>query len=319
MRQLEAFVAVADTRSFRLAGERLHLTASAISQVVAELEEQVGFRLFDRTTRSVAIAAAGQELIGPALAALRQMQLAQAAALDVRHRASGIVRVAAPLVLAGMVLPQAIAGFHAQRPRVRVWIRDVAVDQLVHFVSEGQCDLAVGPQRLDRENVERTPLFSSPWVIWCARNHPLAAKEAVDWRDLRRHPLVAAGRDHERSLALMDMKRPLQERIEPVDVVENISTALGIAAAGLGVAFSPAYVGVLAFRLGLVMRPIVDPCEERQVCLYRPTERTLAPAAQGFLEYLEKWLVKWHRTEINANTRRVDRSRSLPKDSKKKR
>jgi DNA-binding transcriptional LysR family regulator len=167
-----------------------------------------------------------------------------------------------------------------------VHIRDVPVDRLVDAVASGDADLAMGPDRAVGDDVERIALFNSPWVMWCAPSHPLARRRSVTWAELRAHPLVAAGRDHERSVAQMHEALPGNERITPIDVVDNISTALGIAAADLAATLSPAYVEALAKPLGLVKRSITDPEVMRQVCLYRATRRASAPAAEGFAEYL---------------------------------
>ncbi|MFD2883935.1 LysR substrate-binding domain-containing protein [Pseudomonas lini] len=76
-----------------------------------------------------------------------------------------------------------------------------------------------------------------------------------------------------------------QGRIIPVDIVENVSTALGIAAQGMAATLGPAYVGLLARLLGLTMRPIVQPEVTRQVCIYHSSTRAMSPAAQGFCEF----------------------------------
>ena len=123
-------------------------------------------------------------------------------------------------------------------------------------------------------------------MLWCSPEHPLAARRRLAWGDLRDVALVAAGRDHERSVARMHLNTPEGERIRPVDVVDHITTALGMAAAGIAVTLAPAYVGVLAGKLGLVMRRVVDPETIRQVCLYRPTSRAISPAAEAFGEFL---------------------------------
>lgn len=86
---------------------------------------------------------------------------------------------------------------------------------------------------------------------------------------------------------------PEGERIEPVGVVDNISTALGIAAQGLAATLAPAYVGVMAKPLGLVMRRVVDPETVRKVCLYQPVARKPSPAAEGFAQHLAHWLRDW--------------------------
>jgi len=293
LRQLEAFVVVSDLRSFSAAGERLGLTAQAVSQLVAELEATLEFRLFDRTTRRVDLTSAGRDYLGSAQTVLRHVQAAETAADDVRNRAAGLVRVGAPLVLASTAVPAAIRDYLTKRPKVVVRIRDVPVDTLVDRVAAGDVDFAIGPDRATGADVAAEPLFDSAWVLWCAADHPLAMLPVVRWPDLRHQPLVAAGRDHERGVAQMQLSAPEHERVTPVDVVDNISTALGIAAQGLAATLAPAYVGVLARGFGLVSRRVVEPETVRKVCLYRPLLRTLSPAAQGFAEHLAHWLTKW--------------------------
>lgn len=299
LRQFEAFSAVADTRGFGSAGQRMGLSSSAVSQLVAELEATLGFRVFDRHTRRVELSSAGREFLGVAQTVLRHVQAADSAASDIRHRASGIVRIAAPLVLAGSVLPQAIAQFTHERPKVVIRLRDTPVDALVDRVVAGDVDLAVGPDRSGVQDVLALPAFDSPWVLWCAPSHPLARKRVLRWSDLHDVALVAAGRDHEHSVAQMHASAPEGSRIRPVEVVDNITTALGLAAQGLGATLAPAYVSILASPLGLVSRRVTAPEAIRQVCLYQSSVRSVPPAAQAFAEFLGPWLRAWDR-----NTRR---------------
>jgi DNA-binding transcriptional LysR family regulator len=311
LRQIEVFIAVAETNSFTTAAARMGLTVQAVSQQVAELEHLVGFRLFDRTTRRVALSGSGRDFLGPAGSLLRHARAAESAADDVRHRASGVVRIGAPLVLASVVLPRAMREYAQLRPKVVIRIRDVPVDGLVGAVAAGDVDLAIGPDRASEDDVTAEPLFDSAWVLWCAGDHALARQRApIRWADLREVPLVAAGRDHERNVAQMQLSAPEGVRVTPVDVVDNISTALGIAAQGLAATLAPAYVGVLADLFGLQMRRVVDPETVRKVCLYRSAARTLSPAADGVTEYLSGWLVRWHAAQLAR--RPATRSRRRP-------
>jgi DNA-binding transcriptional LysR family regulator len=311
-RQLEGFIAIAELGSFRAAGERLHLTPSAVSQLISDLEKALGFKLLDRTTRKVKVSSGGLEFIGPARTALHHLTLAASAAADVRDRAAGVVRVAAPLVLAGSALPGAIADYRQLRPKVRVKIRDTSVEQLVDVVASADVDFSIGPDRIVGDNVERTILFDTPWVMWCSPDHYLASQPTVSWPHLRDIPIVAAGRDHERNVARMRASLPESERITPVEVVENTTTALGIAAEGMAVTLAPAYVGVLASRMGLVMRRVVKHEVVRQVCLYTPLNRTSSPAAEGFREHLASWVVEWNKQTTRGIIRRPE---SLSPDS----
>lgn len=299
LRQIEVFLAAAETSSFTSAASRLGLTVQAVSQQVAELENLVGFRLFDRTTRRVALSGSGRDFLGPAETMLRHARAAESAADDLRHRASGVVRIGAPLVLASAVLPSATREYAQMRPKVVIRIRDVPVDGLVAAVAAGDVDLAIGPDHASEEAVVAEPLFDSAWVLWCSADHALARQRTpIRWADLREVPLVAAGRDHERNVAQMQLSAPEGQRVTPVDVVDNISTALGIAAQGLAATLAPAYVGVLADLFGLQMRRVIDPETVRKICLYRSAARTLSPAADGVAAFLAGWLARWHAAQL---------------------
>lgn len=288
-RQLEAFMAVHEENGFGAAAQRMALTPSAVSQLVAELEEAIGFRLFDRHTRKVSLTSAGRDFLGPAAAVLAQLAQAERVAAELRRRAEGHVRVAAPQALAATLLPAAIESFVALRPDIQVHLSDTAVDRLTEAVAGQDVDLAIGPDLPAVDSVVRDALFDSPWVLWCAPTHALAQQDAVRWCDLPAHRLVAAGRDHERSVPAMALDRPPGERIVPHDVVDHVTTALGLAARGLAVTLAPAYVEVLARPLGLVMRRVLEPEATRQVCVYRPARRAGSAAALAFTAHLAQW------------------------------
>ena len=214
-------------------------------------------------------------------------------ASDVRLRGAGVVRVGAPLVLASTAVPAAIRVYLADRPKVVIRVHDVDVDSLVDSVANADVDLAVGPDRVAPASVQSEIAFDSRWVLWCVPSHPLASLKTIRWNRLRDVALVAAGRDHERSVAQMLANALPDARITPVHVVSNVTTALGIASQGLAATLAPAYVGVLAKHFGLVMRRVVDPETIRHVCVYRSSARAVSPAAEGFAEFLLDWLKKW--------------------------
>ena len=302
IRQFEAFLAIVDLHSIGAAADRLGLTSSAVSQLLADLETELGFRLFDRTTRRVNLSSAGQDFLASAESVLRHVRAAAQSADDIRNRAAGIVRIGAPLVLASTALPAAIADYARDKPKVVVRICDTVVEQLVERVESADVDLAIGPDRPSGARVSRDTAFASPWVMWCAPSHALGARRRVQWQQLRDVPIVATGRDHERAVDQMLADLPVEARIVPADVVDNVTTAFGIAARGLAVTLAPAYVAPLARTFGLVMKRIVEPETIREVCLYRSTERALSPPAAGFADFLLPWLRRWDR-ETQADTR----------------
>jgi DNA-binding transcriptional LysR family regulator len=290
LKQLRAFVTVADLQSFSLAAERLSLTPGAVSLLVRDLEAELGFAVFDRTTRRVALSKAGRDYLPAAHQVLRQLQAAVLVAQHVKSRASGIVRVAAPLIVAQAMLPPAIAAYRQQHPDVTVQPVDCAVENLAQMVEDDQTDLSVGPDRPTGDLVERRALYESPWVVWCAPGHPLAARARVTWASLKTETVITAGRDYETMFAPALAATPPSERFAPSLMVEHITSALGLAAAGLGVTVSPMYTGVVARGMDLVARRLEAPAIAREFSLYRPRQRALTPAAEAFAEFLAAFL-----------------------------
>ncbi len=284
-RQLNAFIAAAELANFTLAARRLNLTPSAISYLIGDLEAALEFPLFERTTRKVVLTPEGRKFLPSALAVQQQISRAAVAAVDIRNRAVDVVRVAAPMSIAALLLPPLIAAYREIRPRTVIRIIDTGVEWLADRVQIGEVDMALGPDRPTAQDIDRLALFTTAWVMWCRPDHPLAHSGSdVAWSDLSGTDVYAAGRDHEHSVF---PNLPADTaRVEPVQVVDNLSTALGIAAAGVGLTFSPDYVSGFAQALGLVKRTLINPHLKRQVAIYRPAQRQLSPAAMQVAEFL---------------------------------
>jgi len=289
-RQLNAFIAAAELSTFTAAARRLNLTPSGISTLIAELENNLGFLLFDRTTRRMALTAAGRRFLPEAMSVQRQISRAGYAAIDIRDSAAEVISVAAPMAVAATMLPRAIAAFRASRPATTVRILDTGVEWLADRVSTGEADLAVGPDREFPADVERIALRESRWVLWMAPDHPLARLSVVPWAELAGFDLVAAGRDHEHSVRPRLPPGSAAAAIAPSQIVENLSTALGLAAAGVAVSFSPDYIGTLAAGLGVVARPLVEPTVSRVLCLYRRQTEHRDRGLERFCDHLEQML-----------------------------
>ncbi len=271
-RQIDAFLAVAELQSFRLAAIRIHLTPSAVSNLIGELESSLGFALFARSTRKVTLTVEGRRFIPAASAVQRQIMQAMATASDIRDSRIDVVRVAAPLVVASILLPRIIAGLDPALG-IAVNVVDTPVVWLADRIAMGEADLAVGPDRESPAHIDSTTLFPTPWVLWCRADHPLAARTTIEWALLADTPIFAAGVDHEHRIWPELAAQNMVPR--NVKVVEHVTTSLGLAAAGLGVTFSPDYVAPLAEALGLVARPLIAPAVNRRLCIYaRADERS---------------------------------------------
>ncbi|GGP19046.1 LysR family transcriptional regulator [Silvimonas iriomotensis] len=286
LRQLRAFLAVAHHGGFTEAARELSLTQSALSLLVKDLETEIGFKLFDRTTRRVALSQPGAEFLPAARQIFDDLQSAVRSASDLATLEKGQVRACAPQVLACTLLAPVIARYQLDHPKVQLKLVDTLLEDMLEQVVSGEVDFAVGPDRKNDAHLVRTPLFCSPFAAWCRAGHPLAGSGQTSWAQLQQWPLIIMESDFSSRLLpeLQGAHPGLQ--LAPAWTVAYVTSGLGLAGAGLGVVIAPDYVAPLAGAFGLQRIALVEPALSREISVYRRPDRSLSPAAARFLEVL---------------------------------
>jgi DNA-binding transcriptional LysR family regulator len=292
LRQLRAFEAVADLGSFTEAAGRLHLTQAAMSVLVRELENGLGVRLLDRHTRRVELSEAGREFHAFVQRLLRELDDAVQGVTQLRDKGRGLLRVAAPQLMACTLMPQVIASYQQLFPQVEVKLIDTLPEQMLERVANAEVEVAVGPDAPAADTLARLPLFRDRHHLICQPDHPLASRRRVRWRDVAKHPFIAPTRDFMRRLGPELQEADPTALLAPVHEVSYMTTALGMVAAGLGVTACPSYAGPLVRAYGLAMREVAEPVFYREVCIYQSPVRSLSPAARSFVEHLQAFVVK---------------------------
>jgi DNA-binding transcriptional LysR family regulator len=287
LRQIQAFRTVAEFGSFTRAAERLNLAQPALSLSIRELERELNLKLFDRTTRRVELTGAGREFLQSADKLLADLDLAVRNARDLSERKRGRIVVAAPPLLAAMIVPGAIAEYNKTFPGIDVGLIDARNDQILEKLRAGEADCAVGTFDERADGIRREMLAQDVLAVFCAPNSPLAKLKRVRWRDLEDHRLVMLTRDStiraltDRHLAAAGIAvgKPLYE-------VSQMTTAIMLVEAGLGAAVLPAYIWSFARERQIVSRPLIEPQVKRSLYLIQPDSRSLSPAAEGFARVL---------------------------------
>ncbi|MBR9911727.1 MAG: LysR family transcriptional regulator [Gammaproteobacteria bacterium] len=290
LRQLKAFVAVAEAKNFNRAAENLYLSSSTVSNLIADLETRIEFPLFIRTTRKVTLSEKGKEFLPYATSILRQLRIAEAASIELRDRNIKIVRVAAPQVVAATLLPEIIAAYAAVNPDVRIHIVDSPVISLSDQVVNGVADIAIGPEQPVSEGISVSALFESNWVLWCHPEHPLASKQQVKWSELSPYFISAAGSDHEKSLASVINSLPPKDRFNVSDIVDSVTTALGLVSENLAIAMTPEFVEKLGIHPHLKKLDLIDPYLSRRYVLYGQGDLWVSEPVKEFTEYTQAFL-----------------------------
>ena len=147
LRQLRAFVALAQTNSFTDAAASLHVTQSALSGLIKELELALGVQVVNRSTRKVGLSEVGREFYPLVARLLQDLDGALDTISDLKALKRGLVRIAAPQLMSASVLPEVIAGFKRECPDIEIRLVDCMVDQVMSKVHSGEVDFGVGPER----------------------------------------------------------------------------------------------------------------------------------------------------------------------------
>lgn len=285
VRQLVAFLTVANLRSFTATAKVMHLTQSGVSALIRELEERSGVKLFDRTSHSVRLSRAGEDFLPYAQRAVEHVRAAERCTADLRDHRAGQVRVAGAPLIACTLLPKMMSAFALAHPTVRVQLVDVPMSDLQTMVARSDVDLGLGPERGFDADVSGAPLFTTPVSVICPPGHRFAGRVAT-WREVRDEPVIVVGQEMIDHIAFEFGGA----RFTVALVVNHISTALGLAAVGRGVVLAGPFVAQLASAYGLVIRPLTEPVLNRKMMIYRHGTRALSPAAEIFERFLIRYV-----------------------------
>jgi DNA-binding transcriptional LysR family regulator len=289
IRQIQSFLNVAALGSFTRAAEKMHTMQPALSQQIRDLEAELGIRLFDRTTRRVELTEGGAEFRNIAAKIIEDLESAARNAHELAERKRGRVIVAAPPLLAAAVVPRTIADFRSKYPGLEVRLIDARTSQIVEYVRSGQVDCGIGTFHAGEEGINSTLLGRDSLMLFCASNHPLARRQTVNWRELDGLPLVTLTRESGIRLLVEVGFETAQIRLIPAYEVAQITTALAMVEAGLGIAVLPTYAWAGA-RAMKISAAALDPGIARDIAMITRTGRAISPAVSAFARYLGKYV-----------------------------
>ena len=165
LRQMEYFVAVADTGSLRQAARCLGVTQPTLTIQLKVLEETLGVQLFERTRNATLLSPAGRELLPDAMNLLAQWRNIVESAHLLSDNAHSTYRLGVPQTLGPYLLPQLLPSIHQRFGNLRLHVREEVPDGLLQGLEEGRFDLVIGPITVESESIVRVPLFREPLLL----------------------------------------------------------------------------------------------------------------------------------------------------------
>jgi DNA-binding transcriptional LysR family regulator len=284
LRHLRYAVALADELHFARAAARLHIAQPPLSQQIKALENELGVRLFDRTSRRVGLTDAGAAFIAEARRTLASAEQAIEAARRAARAETGRLAVGYVSSASYELLPAVLRAFRRRAPDVLLVLEEMNSSEQSRGVLAGTLDLGFvrRPPPTDRRLAD-TVVRREPIVVAVPRDHALAAARAIRLRELALEPFVIFPARPRPSWAdvVLDLCRSAGFEPRVVQEAVEMVSALSLVAAGIGIALVPGAVRAVR-RPGVVFRPLT-PAPWSEVMLIRRNEPPTALIAR-FLE-----------------------------------
>lgn len=288
-KQLRVFCALYELRNFTTAARSMNMTQSAVSKLCAELEDELGQPLFERSTRSVLpcdgacdFYAYARDILGVVRSAERSM--------SGRHALErGNVAIAtSPLMMTGL-LGEVITAFHMSYPGIKLELFELSTDDTMDYVREGRADFGIVSQMHPVEQLSARIIYNDTIYVVCPPKHPLARKESVSWQQLAEYEQIVLHNANSVRRILDYISANLGLTFRYGIEVGMLTTVLDLVKSDLGVSIIPGYACKFAKQLGLIVNTIHDsPYSKHALWLIQRKESRPSLAAMKFLAETEK-------------------------------
>lgn len=293
LRRLRYFLTVTEELHFGRAAVRLHIAQPPLTRQISALETELGFRLLERSTRSVKLTPEGQHFLPYARAVLEQVDLAKAITRKLAAGSTGRLAVGyASSIALSDVFSQTLRIFCSSYPDVQLTVEEGASSTQCAQILEGRLDVGMSrmPPANANSDIQVMCLDNEPLVAAIPSDSPLAVQSHVTLAELSPFPLIAFPTNY--GSGLSDIIAALYRRNDLTPLLgpdgKQITSIIALVAAGRGVAIVPQCTQTLVKR-GVTYRPLAEPSATAPVfVLTRKRERS--PLVKAFVEVIEQTL-----------------------------
>ncbi|KAA0943434.1 LysR family transcriptional regulator [Pseudomonas sp. ANT_H14] len=263
LRKLRYFLTVAEELHFGRAALRLHLAQPPLTRQISALETELGFRLFDRTSRTVSLTAQGRSFLPYARAVLEQVDLAEVIAGKLAAGSAGQLALGYVSSIAlSDLFSQTIQAFALRFPDVQLTLVECASGSMGSQITDGRLDIGLSrllPQSGQTE-VQALSLGEEPLVAAVSSDNPLASQAQISLTQLSTYPLILFPNDYGSGLnqSIEQLYRRNGLPLRPGPSGRQITSIIALVAAGQGVALVPECTQSLMSK-GVTYRPLTDP------------------------------------------------------------
>lgn len=291
-RQLRAFHLVAEHQSFARAAERLFVTPSGLSVLIRELERQLGFRLFDRTTRRVTLTGYGSDLLAASQPTLKMLDTAMSRVGQAAKGKARWISVGTTPWVAANVLPPAIRAFRQQRPDLRIRLFDGSLGTIARRVVAGKLDLGLGIfGRMP--DIRGVPFFRFSLMVVRPDKNADFNRASTKWCALNGESLICLTSNYPHQQLIDTQLAKSAISCERTQTVNLLDTQIGLVEVGEGIAIIPSFALPVCRSRNVAMSELVEPVVTLEFDQITHRGRRLPDEASEFSAFLKKYIATW--------------------------
>ncbi len=283
---LRALVTVSEGRSFNRAAQQLNLSQPALSRRIQKLEQAVGTLLIERSTRSVRLTPAGQQVVPLIRRVLDEIDGSLVGLMAQGERQAGRITLASVPSATVRFLPQVLQRFAEDYRNTRVRILDRSAAECAEAVRTGEAEFGLSLPVAADSDLSYTPLHDDPYGLICRKDDPLATMPDVTWADLLGKRLVTIHRASGNRTTLEAGLAAAGITLTWFYEVTRLTSALALVDAGLGPSVLPRLACEGPEARDLVWRPLGEPVIARTIGLLKRPAAPISPAAARLVTLL---------------------------------
>ena len=286
LHDLQAFVAVAERHSFRQAATDLFLSQPALSRRIEKLEEALGVKLFERTTRRVQLTNVGQAFLVNVRDALNGLEDAVLGVADLAAHRTGTVTFACVPSAVWHFLPDVLKRFSAQFPKIRVRVHDESAQDVLNLVLTGEADFGISFTGAENPEIHFQPIHVESYVLAMRRDHPLAKRRKLNWRDTVDERYISVAKSSGNRSVLDAALSGVEKHPWISCEINHVSGVLALVESGLGVAAVPGLSIPREAHSTVIGVPLVNPTVNRTLGLISRHQHAMPPASRTLFDML---------------------------------